>query len=404
MPSANLDLIRAINQFNILNTIRSKGAVSRVEISAITGQSRASVTTITARMIKVKLIYEKEHADSTDRGRKRVLLALNPDAAFVIGVKLSGFRVCCALCDMQGEIRSSVIIPVRTRGRKAEFIADLIEDSIRYCVNETNLGLGDISGIGIGLPGLINARTGICHWTPLYEMGDTSIRELIRRRLNIQTYVDNDANTVTLAHQWFGAGRGCDNFIVVSIEDGVGMGIIVNGQLYRGHQGFAGEFGHMPVEQEGAECICGNKGCLVMHISNTKILAAAEQAASLKKWRRENNGEVTIEEVVRAAHAGEPVLREIFSRGGHFLGVGLSGLIQIFDPEKIIISGQGVEAGDLIFKSMHAAIEAHTIPVLRKSTQIVIPKWEHTDWAHGAASLVLQELYKSPFNRVRPLI
>ncbi len=404
MPSANLDLIRAINQFNILNSIRAKKAVSRSEIADMTGQSRASVTTITAQMIDKGLIFEKNVEVTGERGRNRVLLALNPDAAYVVGVKLAATKASSAVCDMQGETRSTVIGNENFMGKGVDFIARYIEDLIVAAVDEAGLKLEKISGIGIGVPGVVDFRTGICHWSPIYDAGSVPLRDRIQNRFNIKTYIENDANTLTLAHQWFGEGRGVDNFIVISIEYGVGMGIITNGQLYRGVRGFAGEMGHVPVTPDGELCVCGKRGCLATVVGGMAFVNKAKRLAEKGLWVRKSSGEIDYLEVINAAKEGEKALIEILQAAGHCLGVGVSVLINIFNPEKIIISGQGVEAGDIMFDPMREAVKRHTFSDLLALTKIVIPEWQHTDWAKGAASLVLQELYKSPFNTIRPLI
>lgn len=404
MPVANSDLIRAINRFNILNTIRISGAISRVEIAKITGQSRALVTNITARLINEGLIYEKTTEDSTVRGRRRVLLAINPDAAYVVGVKLSATRISCAVTDMQAEVRSSVNLPVRTAKRPVAFVADLIEEAVRHCVNAAKLDLRGISGIGIGVPGFVNSLTGTCNWTPLYQQGDIHLKQLVESRLRIDTFIENDTNTVTLAHQWFGEGRGIDHFLVVTIEDGVGMGIVVNGQLYRGASGFAAELGHMVVNDSGPPCRCGKRGCLEAYVSDFSILAEARRAAASGAWHRSPDENLNYEDVLALAQAGDTVLAAIFDSAGRYLGKGLSALIQIFNPVKIIISGDGVKAGDLMFAGMREVFTKQTSPAHKRDTKIVVQKWRDTDWARGAASLVLQELYRSPFNRVRPVI
>ncbi len=404
MPVANSDLIRAINRFNILNMIRISGAISRVEIAEITGQSRASVTNITARLIDEGLIYEKRTEDSAERGRRRVLLAMNPDAAYVVGVKLSASRISCAVTDMQAEVRSSVNLPVRIAKRPVAFLADLIEEAVRHCVQSAKLDLHGISGIGIGVPGFVDSLTGTCYWTPLYQQGDIHLKQLVENRLGVDTFIENDTNTVTLAHQWFGEGRGIDHFLVVSIEDGVGMGIVVNGQLYRGASGFAAEFGHMVVNDNGPPCRCGKRGCLEAYVSDFSILAEAQRAAASGAWPRPPAGNFQYGDVLALAHAGDAVLAAIFDNAGRYLGEGLSVLIQIFNPAKIIISGDGVKAGDLMFARMEEVLSRQTNPAHERATEIVIHKWRDTDWARGAASLVLQELYRSPFNRVRPVI
>jgi predicted NBD/HSP70 family sugar kinase len=404
MPVANSDLIRAINRFNILNTIRISGAISRVEIADVTGQSRASVTNITARLIAEGLIYEKRTEDSAVRGRRRVLLAMNPDAAYVVGVKLSTLRISCAVTDMQAEVRSSVNLPVRTAKRPVAFMADLIEEAVRHCIKAAKLDLHDISGIGIGVPGFVDNLTGTCAWTPLYQQGDIPLKELVERRLGVDTFIENDTNTVTLAHQWFGEGRGIDHFLVVTIEDGIGMGIVANGQLYRGARGFAAELGHVVVNDSGPPCRCGKCGCLEAYVSDLALLAQARRAAASGAWPRSPAGSFNYDDVLRLAQAGDTVLEAIFHNAGRHLGGGLASLIQIFNPAKIIISGSGVNAGDLMFAGMREVLSRRANPALERTTKIVIQKWHDTDWARGAASLVLQELYRSPFNRVRPVI
>jgi len=404
MEAANRELTKAINQFNILNTIRNAGLISRVEIAALTGQSRAAVTNITARLLKEKIIVEKETKTSSSRGRRRVLLALNPTAAYVVGVKLSAFQVSFAVTNMQADVLSSLIMPVRIGKKSVEFVADLIEEGIRHCVSEARLNMRKISGIGIGIPGLVDSEKEITLWSPLFKRGNRTMRELIQDRFNIKTHIENDANTVTLAQQWFGEGRGVDNFLVVTVEHGVGMGIVVNGQLYRGVKGIGAEFGHLVIIPGGAPCRCRKRGCIEAYVADYSVLGAAIDACKAGRWQCKNISSLTIEEVTVIAKQGEPALRKIFKRGGEILGLGISGLVQIFNPEKIIIAGEGVRAGALLFEPMQKMIKTHTTPEMYETLQIVIQKWQDTDWARGAASLVLQELYKSPLDRVRPVI
>jgi len=404
MDVSNREFTKTINQFHILNTIRRAGLISRVEIAAVTGQSRAAVTNITARLLKEKVIVEKETKTSASRGRRRVLLALNPTAAYVVGVKLSAFQVSFAVTNMQADVLSSLIVPVRIGKKSVEFVADLIEEGIRHCVSEALINMRKISGIGIGIPGLVNSEKGVTYWSALYKKGNTTLRDLIRKRFNIRTYIENDANTVTLAQQWFGEGRGVDNFLVVTVEHGVGMGIVVNGQIYRGVKGIGAEFGHMVIKPGGALCRCGKRGCIESYVADYSVLGAAIEACKAGKWHYRNISSLTIEEVTAIAKKGEPALQKIFKRSGEILGLGISGLVQIFNPEKIIIAGEGVRAGALLFEPMQKTIKAHTTPEMYETLQIVIQKWQDTDWARGAASLVLQELYKSPLDRARPVI
>jgi len=404
MEVVSRELSKTINQFNILNTIRKSGMISRVEIAEITGLGRSTVTNITAHLIKEKMIFEKKTETSSSRGRRRVLLALNPDAAYVVGVKLSAFQISFAVTNMQADVMSSLIVPVRIGQRPVEFIVDLIEEGIRHCVAKARLKMEKISGIGIGIPGFIDSKRGIVYWSPLYKQGNTTLRELTQDRFKIPTYVENDANTVTLAQQWFGEGRGVDNFLMVTVEHGIGMGIVVNGQIYRGERGIGAEFGHLVIKPGDELCRCGKRGCIEAYAADYKILEAAIMACKTGKWQCGDISSLTIEDVTSAARNGDPVLKKIFKGSGEILGLGISGLVQIFNPEKIIIAGEGVRAGDLLFKPMRRMIKKHTTAELYKTLKIVVQKWKDTDWARGAASMVLQELYKSPFDRIRPTI
>ncbi len=398
MAVADRDLIKQINQFNILNTIRSKKSISRVELAQVTGQSRASVTNITARLIENNLVYEKEIKDSNQRGRKRVMLALNPDAAYVVGVKVSAYMISCAVTDMQADIRSSVDMPVKTSNKPVEWVADLIEQGVTQCIAKAGLTPDRISGIGTGIPGLIDRKKGIQHWTLFYQKGNIPLRELIQQRFDIPVWVENDANAVTLAHQWFGHGRGIDNFLVVTIEDGVGMGIIVNGRLYSGEKGMAGEFGHVVIDPGGNPCRCGNKGCLEAYVSNFSIIS---QAADVLHRDRT---QLKYEEVIAAARDGNEQIIAIFRRAGEILGAGISSLIQIFSPKRIIFSGRGVESEELLFAPMQKTLTSLINPEWGQFCDIVLQKFCDTDWARGAASLALQELYKSPLDQIVPKI
>jgi predicted NBD/HSP70 family sugar kinase len=404
MAGANRKLIRAINQFSILNTIRTEGLISRVEIADVTGQSRTTVTEITAALIKKNLIIEKKSKSLTGMGRRRIMLALNPEAAHVIGVKVSAHHISFAVTNMQADVKSSLTIPIRTIERPIEFIADTIEEGITHCVREARLDLEAISGIGIGIPGFVDSRTGICFWTPLYSNTDVSLRDLVYERLKIDTYIENNGNTITLGEQWFGAGRGIDNFLVVAIDHGLRIGIVSNGQIHRGARGISAEFGHIIARPDGYLCRCGKRGCYETYIADISILNLAKKACEKGLWKCDHSDQLSIEDVNLAAQNGEPVLQKLYNDAGVILGEGVSGLIQVFNPNKIIICGSGVRAGDMMFTPMRQIIEKNTNREFLESMEIVIQKWQDTDWARGAASLVLQELYKSPFNRIKPII
>ncbi len=398
MESANRDFTREVNLFSILNSIREAGRISRIEIAEKTGQSRSSVTNITALLIQQGLIYEERCKASASRGRRRIMLRLNPDAAYAVGVKIASFQLSFAVVDFVGQLKSSLTMPFRVGKHSENMLADVIDDGIRHCLQDARLKLEAVSGCGVAIPGFVDSATGTCYWTPI-RGGAATIRELLSQRLKMDVYLENDANAFTVSSQWMGLGKGLKNFLVVTLEEGVGMGIVVDGKIYQGATGVGSEFGHMVVIPGGERCRCGKSGCLEAYCSDSGIL---QQAVNLLSRRKKSVDieMLTIEEVTRMAQDGDRGLRKLFNRSGEFLALGVSGLIQIFNPERLIITGKGVRAGDLVFTSMHRSVKKFLNKAQGEATEIIIQDWNDYDWAQGAAGFVLSEIYKSPLNKV----
>ncbi|MCJ2164524.1 MULTISPECIES: ROK family transcriptional regulator [unclassified Pseudodesulfovibrio] len=399
MKAANQDFTRAVNQFNILNSIREAGRISRVEIAERTGQSRASVTNITAAMISQGLIREEDCGCKPKRGRRRIMLTLNPEAAHVVGVKISAFQVSFAVVDFVGDVKSSLTMPIRVSERSEATVADFIEDGVRHCVEDARLRMEDIAGCGLGISGFVDSATGTCMWTPL-KKGQSNIRAMVSARLNMDVYIENDANSVTVASQWFGLGKGIDNFLVVTMEHGVGMGIVVDGKLYRGSSGIGAEFGHVVLVPDGEPCRCGKFGCVEAYACDGSILRRAKEQLSRRRGSIPNLETLIIEDVTSMAKAGDTGLQKLFREAGTILGQGIAGLIQIFNPERVIVTGEGVRAGDLVYTPMRRAMKKFLNKELLEATEIVIQAWGDNDWARGAAGFVLSELYKSPLDKI----
>jgi glucokinase-like ROK family protein len=403
MAAANKKLIRAINRFKILHKIRAHKLISRVDITKATGLSQATVTGITASLIGEGLLLEKRPGES-EGGRPPILISLNPDATYAVGVYLSISQINIVIIDLEATIRASYEMPLRKQNYTPEAIADKIVQAVQECMWQANFSRNRISGIGIGLPGLVDSHTGLIRFLPNYQWEKVNLRDLVQKKIDHPTYIENSANALALAEQWFGEGRGIDNFIVVTLEYGVGMGIMIHGQLYRGHKGTAGEFGHTTVDPDGPLCRCGKKGCIEAIVGNNAILREAEAAAQKGEWKPDNPHDITIDEVILAAREGAPCLRNIFARAGRILAIGLSNLILIFNPAKIIISGRGVKAGELLFDSMYNTIPQYTSSRTNGDAEIVIKSWNQNAYALGSGTVVLQEIFKSPANRVVPII
>jgi predicted NBD/HSP70 family sugar kinase len=392
-PKANRDLIRAINRALVLNTIKSNGPISRKDIAQQTGLSAATVTGITAKLLDNQLILEKYEGDSSG-GRKPILLTINPRGGYVIGLKLSEDHITGALTDLEATILHS--ITEFFSSHSLDHIIDTIVKVVNDFLSENKLAQEQLLGIGIGLAGIIDTKNGIIRNSPIFGWQQVNLSEEIHKRLDIPVFIDNDVNTLTIAEQWFGKGQGKDNFLTVTIGRGVGLGIVVNGQIYHGGRGGAGEFGHTVIDPQGPKCDCGKYGCLETYVADPGLIRTANQLYEDGVLPQKIG---SVDELLALAQEGNQEARGIYANAGKILGRGLANLINVLNPELIIVSGEGVRAKEHIFESMNTSIHNHVMPGLSEDTVIQIDSWEDDAWARGAAGLVLQDFFESPISR-----
>jgi N-acetylglucosamine repressor len=392
-PRGNRKLIRAINRSAVLVTIKTEGPISRTEISQRTGLSAATVSGITADLISSGLVFEKEEGDSSG-GRRPILLALNPRGGFVIGLKLSETNITAALTDLEATIIAKDTCLLA--GHSVTEVVDCIVKIVRKLIAQNTIRKDLLLGVGIGLAGIIDAGSGVLRHSPIFGWRDIPLKATLQDRLGVPIYVDNDVNTLTLTEQWFGAGQGVENFLTVTVGRGVGMGIVIHGKLYHGSGGGAGEFGHTVVDPEGELCDCGKRGCLETMIADPWLLRKAHESYIENSIPTRVND---VNELIKIAREGDPVAVAIYAEAGKALAQALANLINVLSPELVIISGEGVRAGDLLFESMYNNIDRYVMPGLVEDTELRVDLWDDDAWARGAAGLVLHELFESPIHR-----
>ncbi len=388
-PLGNRDLIRAINRSHILNVIKTLGPVARAEIARLTGLSPATVTAITADLIAEELIFEKQTGDSRG-GRRPILLALNPGGRYVAGIKLMEDHAVGALTDLEATIiaRQTVALPPL---HAVEGVLAALAGMVEALLAEANVPRHKLLGLGLGLAGIVDSEGGLLRQSPYLGWRDLPLRDLLKAEVDVPVHIDNDVNALTLAERWFGMGQEVDDFLTVTVGRGVGMGIVVNRQFYRGVRGGAGEFGHTVVDPDGFPCSCGKVGCLETVVGDPGLLRAANAALSQPVS--------SVDELLGRAEAGDEGAQAVFAHAGTVLGRAVANLVNIFDPQRIIISGEGTRYGKWLFDPMCAAVDQHALEALRGDVQINIQPWGDDAWARGAASLVLRELFESPVNQ-----
>lgn len=381
---AQRQYLKAINRASILNVIKTYGPIARTDIARLTQLSPAAVTQQTAELIEAGLIFEKQEGDSRG-GRPPILLALNAAGTYVIGAKLAETHATLALTDLNADTIAHHQIALSSTS--PESIADQFATSIRELLAQNGVSASHILGVGVGLAGIIDSANGICRMSPFNGWRDVPFAELLEARIGCPVYLDNDVNTLTRVERLYGAGQHVDDFLVITLGRGVGLGIVVGGQVYRGTRGSGGEFGHTFVSPDGFICQCGNRGCMETFVAEPWLVRRAQM-----------NG-LNVEtpaELVQSAAQGQSAALQVFADAGRVFGQSIANLINLFNPALIIISGEGVQAGDYIFPAMHQAIERHTFGQLAEDVELRIEPLSDDAWARGAASLVLGKVFGQP--------
>lgn len=394
IKTADPELIRAINRFHVLNAVRQHGPISRVEITDRTELSRATVSAITGALIEDALINVRhvQVGDGGGRGRPRVMLELNRRAACVCGVRLSTDRISIALTDFRADVIGSVNLPIRPARQTVGVVADIIEDGVRQCVADAGLELHELNGIGIGLPGVVDGRTGICLSSPILSEDSTNLVALLDERLPAPVTVENDAHLIAMAESWFGHGRDVDSFAVITLEQALGIGVFVGDELYLGTRGLGPAFGALAYGPSGHPA-----GTIDDYASQAGVLARAIAAGCIAAGDGELPTPHVMSGLVKNA-ASDGCLTEIFEEAGRALGFGIAQLTNMMNPAKVIMSGQGLRAMGLMRGAIEEAADKWTAPALRGTTEIIFVDEDDEVWARGAACAVLRQLYEAPWS------
>ncbi len=390
-------IIRNINRFDVLHTIRlHDNQISRSELSNLTGLSQATISSIVGHLIAEGALIEDDAYGLGARGRGRplVMLRLNPNYTHVVGVKIATHQIVFSVTDFVGNVSASDDIPVGPRKLTPAQMVAFIVRGVRACLRKAKKSIADVSGIGVGLPGFVDSNRGLAYWSPVFESPNINFRELLQAKFEIPVFVENDANLVTLAELWFGMAKGLQNAVVITIEHGTGSGLIFDGKLYRGADGLAAEFGHTKLFFEGPLCQCGEHGCMETHTAAFAILHEAAKVGFRVPKRPLDYHERSslLQAIISKAEGGDKAMKRIFDQMGRYLGLGIANLVNLLNPQRIIICQGAVRCAHLFEDSLRSTAERLVLPPLQRNLEIVIHHWGDEVWARGAASLVLLEL------------
>lgn len=288
------------------------------------------------------------------------------------GIDLGGTFVKTALVSEDGQILAKTSLP--SEGDKGpDRVMDVMAQSVDRVVDEAKINRSALRACGVGAPGPMNWRTGVVYSPPnLKGWKDVPLSDAMGRRISMPVYVDNDANVACFGEYWSGAGQGVDSMCMLTLGTGVGGGIVVFGRLLRGIDGTAAEVGHLKVQRDGRPCGCGGNGCLESYASVTGLVRTAEEGLSsgvesVLNELKAKGDPITGKRVSEAAEAGDAFARSVIEETGRWIGIGIASLINLLNPERIVIGGGMIDAGEMLFKPMRetAAKEAFDVPAKR---------------------------------------
>lgn len=375
-----------LNWQRILRTLRVAGPTARIDLGAMNDLSPASITSVTSELTEANLIIElTDNSAPPKRGRPKVLVDLNPTAACVVGVKLSLNRIHFVLANFKGGIVEQTEHLIDTLTASPEQLVALIVSGIRSFIAPHQDDYGRLLSVGVAFQGVSAPDNSTIIWSPAAALSGVNLGEKISEALGVPVDVINDANCVALALKYDPAYQNIKNFGVVFIGYGVGLGLIVNGELHRGHFGTASEFGHTKYTLDGPKCSCGKLGCLEAYVSDYAIY---RQATGLEDAAP---SELEMRAVTEKART-DPAKREVFENAGRVLGFGMCNLLALFNPEKLILTGEGTRAIDLLELTMEATLRESLVDDLRGGTQIEVLPWQEDTVLRGMVNLSLDRI------------
>jgi len=382
MKKATHQQTKQHNRDLVLRTIFVNETISRAEIARVTMLTRTTVSDAVTGLLTEGLVQEVGYGTSLG-GKNPILLSLVADARYLIGLNLAQDKFIGAIVNLRGEIKQTVELPVHSgNGQQAlEQVYQILDELLKT-------EWKPIVGIGVGAPGLINTREGIVVNAVNLEWRDLPLANLLEERYRLPVTVLNDSQATAIGEYVYGEHEPDGNLVVVNVKHGIGAGILINGRLFQGDGGGAGEIGHVVVQENGAQCRCGKRGCL-------ETVASAQ--AVVRRVQTETGQGSTLDEIRAAFEAGDAQVRAAVLDAGHYLGTSLANLIGTLNIQKIVLTGDMTRFGDAWLDSVRHAMREAALTRMAEGTQLEIGKLDYRGCILGASALLLLDDYSLLF-------
>ena len=385
----------------ILKELYLEDNLSCVDLSVRIHKSFPVTAKLIEELTEDDLVVETGLAPSTG-GRRAVSYSIQKDRLYLVSVAMDQFVTKIAIMNMQNEFVlpvEKIVLPLPGNHSAPVILLENIVKVIETC----GISKEKLVGIGIGMPGFIDVKKGV-NYSYLQLPDNKSIIKFISEKTGLPVYIDNDSSLVALAELYFGHNRGEKNAMVVNIGWGIGLGMILNGQLFRGQEGFAGEFSHIPLFLNEKSCWCGKEGCLETETSLLLIIEKAKEGIQSGRSSKLSllpavDLESAYNSITRAIKEGDQFAIELFSKAAYNIGKGVAVLIHILNPKKIILSGRGSSAGQILLAPIQQALNEHCIQRLYQNAGIEVSTLGINAELIGAAALVMENFEMESLNQ-----
>lgn len=392
-------VINMLNKRNVLTVIRENGPINKAEISRILGLSIPTVMRITDELMNKALVCEVGKRESTG-GKPPVMLKFSPNSYSIIGIDVGTTNIKTIVMDMAANIRSRIVVPTVVSDDPCSII-NRIADTVAQAINSEEKPLTKFLGIGLGMPGLLDASAGRVLFSPDFCWENIDLLAPIEARFNLPIHMINVTRAMAVGEKWFGLARNVRNFMCVNLGYGIGSAIFIDDDIYSGGSDTSGEFGHMTLEKNGPQCSCGNYGCL-------EALASAN-AMSKKAVSFIERGEdslmlnladgkascIDAKVIFDAAKAGDWLANEIVGEAIEYIGIAVANAVNFIDPELIILEGGVSKAGDMLINGIRRVVERRRMKYASRNLKVVASKLGDDAAAIGAASILIKELIEN---------
>ena len=372
----------------VLALLARRGPLSRGQIADLLDLSPATITQGTRRLLAEGLLVQEAPRPSPGGGRPSIPLALVPESAHTIGVQVAHEHVTGVTSRLDGTVVHSFRHAFDPAAPDA---VETLITLIRTEIDEVERRGLPLSGVGVAVPGIVEPVTGTLSMSVRLGWTGLPLAARLRSALGVPVFVDNDISAVTAAERLYGPGADEADFLLAAIGQGIGLGMVLDGAPYRGAAGAAGEFGHMPVQPDGPDCVCGNRGCLESLVSTEALLRTAHEAGIVP-------AESELDDLGTAARDGDPAAAQLLQTAATLLGRALAGVVNLLGPRSVIVIGEITALWDLLAGPLHQVMHDHLLPAVRE-TRIEVRPWDDELIAASAARVVLAAPLAAPRQR-----